>query len=299
MTKILRRKTLLLLLLGAAALSIGGLALYCRHVNSTFVIRRYTLPCPSLPEAFDGMVIVQVSDLHGNIFGSEQDTLLEAIAAQQPDLIALTGDMIDGRRKQIEGVRDLYRSLSDIAPCYSVTGNHEWYLEPSERQALLELTAESGITMLDDGAVAITRDGRTLTLAGLSDPSYLLKDLNLGNAEWTRRMEALYAQALDGLNLPGGRPEMGVLLCHNPLAAQTAADKGWDVVLSGHLHGGVVGLPGDRGLVCPNGGIFCRTAGIQQVGGCWSVISRGMGNSVIPIRIADPMELVVVTLKVP
>lgn len=296
MRRIPAKKSLPVLLL--TAIAVTGSALYIHHANSTLTVRAYTLRCPELPEAFEGFTIVQLSDLHGNCFGEEQADLIALVREQDPDIIVLTGDMTDGRRRKTGPVLTLYRALPAIAPCYSIWGNHEWYLSESERAALSDAMKDAGVVDLNGAAVILRRGNESMLLAGLDDPVHLLRDNHSGRVRWKAEMLELYAQELDGLDTPAGAefPEMSVLLCHNPLPAELAAGRGWDVVLSGHTHGGQIGLPRDRGLLSPDGGFFNRAAGALRMNGGWSVISRGMGNSVLPVRIADPLELVVVTL---
>ena len=211
-------------------------------------------------------------------------------------MIALTGDMIDGRRRKPDSLIPLYAELPAIAPCYAVPGNHEGYLTAAERERLYTLTDDSGIRRVDGGCVTLTRGGARITVGGLGDPSHILAGLRLSRSKWQERAVAIYGQWLDELAEACPPEEMGILLCHNPVAADAAIAAGWDVVLSGHTHGGQVGLPGGHGLLSPETGFFGRAAGTLWENGGWSVISRGMGNSVVPVRIACPMELVVITL---
>jgi predicted MPP superfamily phosphohydrolase len=295
MRRIPAKKSLPVLLLTAIA---AGTALYIHHANTALTVRAYTLYCPDLPEAFEGYTIVQLSDLHSHSYGKGQEDLLALVREQNPDIIVLTGDMTDGRRRNTEPVLTLYRALPAIAPCYSVWGNHEWYLTESEHAALSDALETAGVVDLNGAGVILSRGNESMLLAGLDDPSHLLWDSQLRGIRWKEAMLELYAQELDGLDAPAGAElaQMSVLLCHNPLPAELATGRGWDVVLSGHTHGGQIGLPGNRGLLSPDGGLFNRAAGALRMNGGWSVISRGMGNSVLPVRIADPLELVVVTL---
>ncbi|MGI5878410.1 MAG: metallophosphoesterase [Christensenellales bacterium] len=290
-----RKKTVICLILAAAAVA-AAFSLYIHHENTTLTVRCYTLACPSLPAPFEGFTIVLLSDLHGGWFGEGQEDLLRLAGEHDPDMIALTGDMIDGRRKNPESLIPLYAGLPAIAPCYAVPGNHEGYLTPAELERLHALADDSGVLRLDGRCVTLTRGGARIMVGGLGDSSRLLAGRRLSRSQWQQQAVAIYGQWLNDLAAAYPPEDIGILLCHNPIAADAAIAAGWDVVLSGHTHGGQVGLPGGYGLLSPETGFFGRAAGAFWENGGWSVISRGMGNSVVPVRIACPVELVVITL---
>jgi predicted MPP superfamily phosphohydrolase len=233
-----------------------------------------------LPASFEGLRILHISDVHGKEFGKGNERLLTKAEELHPDLIAVTGDLID-REEQLALVPSLMEGLSEIAPTYYVTGNHE--ARAAQTPALLRALEEAGVTVLNDAWQTLSRGGETIRIAGLRDPAY-----RGGRQAAT---EAALRYVLEG-------DAYTILLSHRPelLALYTA--HGADLVLTGHAHGGQVRLPWLGGLVAPDQGLFPRyTEGVYRQEQTAMVVSRGLGNSVIPIRVNNPPELVIVTLE--
>ena len=239
-----------------------------------------------LPEGFDGYKIVQLSDLHGHEYGENSGELVERVRREKPDLIVLTGDLID-RKSQLEMVPPLARRLAAIAPTYYVTGNHEWALGSATVKELKALLKECGVAVLSNQYEILERNGDQLALAGVDDPN--------GYADQTTP-EELYAWIQE--NNPG---LFTVLLAHrNDHFGQYAA-AGYDFVLSGHGHGGIVRLPFLGGVLGTNRQFFPDwTAGVYTLGDSTLFVSRGLGNNTVPFqgfRLFNRPELAVVTLR--
>jgi hypothetical protein len=216
----------------------------------------------SLPSAFDGLKIVQLSDLHGRSFGQDNALLLRRVRALEPDLIAVTGDLLD-REEDLEKSLDLLENLAKIAPTYLVTGNHEWSL--SCRETLLREAENLGVTVLDHQAVRLTRQGETIYLAGVTDPCGP-RDL-LSPAEFCEKLRAEI-----------GENSFLLLLGHRNDPPETWAETTADLVLSGHGHGGMIRLPGVGGLV-RRPGHSQYDSGLYAAGGTQLYVSRGLGGA--------------------
>ena len=236
-----------------------------------------------LPEGFEGLRIVQLSDLHGHEYGQDSRDLLELVAEQEPDLIAVTGDLID-QEGQLAMVPALARGLAAIAPTYYVTGNHEW--AAADVRQLKGVLAECGVTVLSNQYVALERNGDSLVLAGVDDPN--------GYAD-QKTPEELYSEI---------QQEVGetctILLAHrNDRFGQYAA-AGYDLVISGHAHGGIVRLPFTDGLLGTDRRLFPTwTAGVYTLGDSTLFVSRGLGNNTVPIpgfRLFNRPDLAVLEL---
>lgn len=239
-----------------------------------------------LPEPFDGFVIAHISDLHNAIFGDGQGRLLETMRAVAPDLIAVTGDLIDSRHTDIERALEFIRGAVQIAPVYYVTGNHESRV--SEYPQLEKQIEETGVVILRNKSTALEREGACIRLMGLDDPSFASKGGAGSRASVAEA--ALKNMMTDDSNFV-------VLLSHRPELFDIYASKGIDLVLCGHAHGGQVRLPFVGGLVAPNQGVFPQyTAGVHIKRQTNMVVSRGLGNSIAPVRINNRPELVVITL---
>ena len=239
--------------------------------------REYTLSFPDLPEGFDGLRILQISDLHGRDILTKQ--LLVKAEEVQPDLILLTGDLVDADG-QLEHLTGLIEGLTALAPVYYVTGNHEWALTDTE--GMLRDLAALGVTLLRNTFVTLERDGDRLLLAGLEDP----------NAYADMKTPADLAGEMDAAG--GG---FSLLLAHRPEDFPDYAALGFRLVFSGHVHGGMLRLPLLGGLLAPGHVLFPKyDGGLFQEGSSALVLSRGLaGVNGFP-RLFNPIEVCAVTL---
>ena len=272
-------------LAGLLVLAAGGWAWFqwqCWGMQTT----RTQVELDGLPSGFDGYKIVHLSDLHGHEYGENSAELLARVQEEQPDLIVVTGDLVD-QEEQLQMLPALARGLSAIAPTYYVTGNHEWALGTGAVKRLKALLAENGVTVLSNQYEILDRNGDQLVLAGVDDPN--------GYAD-QKTPEELYAQIED--SAPG---LFTLLLAHRNDRFGQYAGAGYDFVLSGHGHGGIVRLPFVGGLVGTNRQFFPKwTAGVYTQGGSTLFVSRGLGNNTVPFpgfRIFNRPELAVLTLK--
>lgn len=253
--------------------------------NRRLDVTSYDVPVPQLPEAADGLRIAQVSDLHAASFGTFPDRVVAAVETAQPDLIAVTGDLIDIRTVGLDGVLAVANRLQQIAPTYYVLGNHE--ADSVLQSDLLSGLEDLGVVILRDEAVTEEIAGASVTLIGLDDPRV---DHSAGRDATGAR------EVLTGLDLPEGRAT--ILLAHRPELLDDYAGTGIDLVLSGHAHGGQVRIPGVGGMFAPHQGWFPDlTEGVHSRGGTSMVVSRGLGNSIAGVRVNNPRELVVVDLR--
>lgn len=255
--------------------------------NTALELNTYTISSSKLPQSFDGYRIAHVSDLHNTEIGKDNEKLLAMLRDADPDMIAITGDLIDSRNTDIEVALQFVREAVKIAPCYYVTGNHEARVnEYGELKAGMEA---AGVTLLEDAQTEISMEGETITLIGVNDPSHQT-DYLFGDAEsvMNAKLEELHADS-DGYT---------ILLSHRPELFDTYADHGMDLVLSGHAHGGQFRLPFIGGLVAPNQGLFPEyDAGIYTDGNTNMLVSRGVGNSILPFRINNRPEVILIELQ--
>lgn len=249
----------------------------CTWGNNHMVVSKYIYENEKIGEDLDGYKIVQISDLHNKRFGNNQERLLSMVKDCRPDLIVITGDLVDGNRTNIEKAMEFIEGAVSIAPVYYVTGNHEKWLEPEEYTKLQGELSEAGAVWLDNEKVEITVGNESFTLFGLDDSS-------LTN-------DTLKELAKDA------KENLWVLLAHEPQNLKFYSNAGMDFVFSGHAHGGQIRLPFMGGLIAPDQGLLPEyTEGLYQSGNTTMVVSRGLGNSVIPIRIGNYPEIVCVEL---
>ena len=255
--------------------------------NTALELNTYTISSSKLPQSFDGYRIAHVSDLHNTEMGKNNEKLLAMLRDADPDMIAITGDLIDSRNTDIEVALQFIREAVKIAPCYYVTGNHE--ARVNEYGELKSGMEAAGVTVLEDAQTEISLESETITLIGVNDPSYQT-DYLFGDSETVMdtKLEELHTE--DDV--------FTILLSHRPELFDIYADHGMDLILSGHAHGGQFRLPFIGGLVAPNQGFFPKyDAGLFSEGSTTMIVSRGVGNSIIPIRFNNRPEIVVAELK--
>ena len=273
--------------------------------NNDIVVTHYSFASKKVPIGLDGFRIVQISDWHNKDYGQR---LFSHIGTQHPDIIVITGDLIDNRSENIHPTIDLLEQALRLAPVFYVSGNNEeWSNRYKELAAQL---TEIGVTVLENEAVRVipqNADGSSVgfNLIGIADPEFLKNEA--GYVE--KRKKSLIKEAIEqnmvaGENMlaadktPADSGMLHVLLAHRPELLEVYAACNVDLVFSGHAHGGQVRLPFVGGLIAPNQGFFPKyTSGLHVLQNTTMVISRGLGNSIIPLRLFNRPELVVVTLE--
>lgn len=254
--------------------------------NTALERNTYTIRSPELPDVFDGYRIAQVSDLHNAEFGDGNQRLLDMLREAEPDMIAITGDLIDSRKTNIAVALAFAEEAVRIAPCYYVSGNHEARV-PEYRELKAGLEA-AGVTVLDDARVEIEISGKSITVIGINDPSFLADYLTSDAAVMDRKLSELSSEDAS----------FTILLSHRPELFDTYVAHNMDLVLTGHAHGGQFRLPLIGGLIAPNQGLFPKyDDGLYSEGNTNMIVSRGLGNSIIPFRFNNRPEVVLIELK--
>ena len=254
--------------------------------NTTVGVTQYTIVSDNVPADFNQYKIVQLSDLHDAKFGENHADVVDKVKLITPDVIFITGDFIDSNRYNLEQSLLLVERLQGVAPMYYVTGNHEIATNDMVRiKAELE---DLGVQVLSDEAEIITlNQDDAIAIGGIEDPLFsYLDDEEAVKTSMNRAFE----------HVPDGM--FKILLSHRPEQFEAYVEQGMDIIFSGHAHGGQFQFPGLGGLVSPGQGWFpTYTAGVHKKDDSQMVVSRGLGNSIIPIRIFNQPEIVVVTLK--
>lgn len=234
-----------------------------------------------IPASFEGYKILHMSDLQNKVFGRAQEPLVKKIMASEPDIIVVTGDLIDRHegRTDVSGAMNVIHELLSIAPVYFVSGNHEH--QSGQWDELLGELVNAGVTVLDNGKSIIERNGETITLLGLADKKV--------NRDYDKMLHILMA---------GQEENFNVLLSHRPELFETYVKENIDLAFAGHAHGGQIIIPFLRqGIFSPHQGFFPKyTEGMHEKDGTVMVVSRGLGNSSFPFRIFNRPELIEVTL---
>lgn len=278
-----QRKVLLFIVI----ISIGLFAFF-KWQNNSITISEIAFKSNTIPESFNGYKILQISDLHNKEFGSKQSKILGKIEKINPDIIVITGDLIDSNNTNIDVAMDLIDGIINIAPIYYVSGNHEaWSGSYNDLKSKLE---NSGVVVLDNKKTEFFNDRDSIDIIGLADTSFIESDwLEYGGNSETKNL--LNKLAEDNTNFK-------ILLSHRPELFDIYSNSNVNLVFSGHAHGGQFRLPFIGGLIAPDQGFFPKlTEGIHTSNNTSMIISRGLGNSIIPVRIFNRPELIVVKLS--
>lgn len=261
------------------------LAIWTVWCNMTVGVTHYTVVSNRLPAAFDHYKIAVISDLHNAEFGQNNSSLISLIEKEEPDIIAITGDLIDSSRTDIEIAENLVKKLVEIAPCYYVTGNHEAWIG-EQYQELEEKLLDIGVVIFHDNTEQVAKNNEIIQFAGLDDPDFTDRDSSI--------QESMLNTKLGNMGLT---EDYCVLLSHRPETFNAYASKNIDLVLSGHAHGGQFRLPFIGGVIAPNQGFFPKyDAGEYFEKNTTMIVSRGIGNSIIPIRFNNRPEIVIAEL---
>ncbi len=275
------------ILLGAMAVFLSVLVIWTVWGNTALELNRYTVASDRLPEEFDGYRIAHVSDLHNTEMGKENEKLLTMLREAEPDMIAITGDLIDCRRTDMEIALQFTAAAMEIAPCYFVAGNHEARI--TEYDELKERLTEQGVIVLDDKRIELERSGEKIVLLGVNDPAFPTKHL-YGDTETVMKKKLKAISAEENV--------FTILLSHRPELFECYADSNIDLVLSGHAHGGQFRLPFVGGVMVPNQGFFPKyDAGLFTEGMTKMFVSRGIGNSAFPFRVNNRPEVILIELE--
>ena len=246
--------------------------------NNYLMETTYEYNVSDIDPALDGMKIAQISDLHNKKFGKGQKNLLQKLEKYQPDIIFVTGDVIDSNHTNVEVALEFLEGAVKIAPTYYVIGNHEMWLDADTLAELKSGMEKLGVYYVDNECLSIPYGETTYNLVGLD-------------------VDNLYGSKLDQCMEMVDEDKFSILLAHEPQYFNRYCTIGMDLVFTGHAHGGQVRLPVVGGLVAPDQGLFPEyTEGIHVEDQTTMVVSRGLGNSIIPVRIFNFPEIVYVEL---
>lgn len=277
------KKRIIALIVGAVVFLV--LFIWIIWANKALELNTYTVESKDLPKSFNGFRIAHVSDLHNNKMGKNNKKLLDMLRSSKPDIIAITGDLIDSRNTNVNIALQFVEEAVKIAPCYYVNGNHE--ARVSEYTELKKGLNELGVVVLENEKIEIDRSGEKINIIGVIDPSFKT-DYLFGDS--TSVMQR-------NLQILTNDDRYTILLSHRPELMKIYANNSVDLVLSGHAHGGQFRFPLVGGLFAPNQGLFPEyDSGLYVDGKTNMVVSRGIGSSIIPLRFNNRPEVILITL---
>lgn len=267
------KKRIICLLL-TVAVAFSALLIWTIIDNKTLRLHEITVHDSDLPDSFDGFCIAHISDLHSAQIGQGNEKLLQLLRDAKPDIIAITGDLIDCRDADPTIAINLCRDAAKIAPVYFITGNHEARLSEDLYNRLLDELQSAGVVLLLDQEQIIAQDDASISIVG---------------HRWGETDNLAALSDFDGFT---------ILLSHQPEDISNYAAADFDLVLSGHAHGGQFRLPFVGGLFAPGQGIFPEyDAGLYLVDETQMVVSRGIGNSSFPLRFNNSPEIILIRLE--
>lgn len=223
------------------------------------MVRHYTIPTQKV---LAPVRIAYLSDLHSCMFGKQQSALLSALEAESPQLVALGGDFVYQHGSDQNAVA-LLRLLSARYPCCFAAGNHEFHLK--RPQVFKESLRSMGILVLEGGCYYVNLNGQRLMMAGVDDE---------------RNEEADFSAQLSGAAACLEPGLFSIVLVHRPERAGQVLPLGFDLMLSGHAHGGQWRIPfTNQGIFAPGQGLFPPyTGGLYPVAGATLAVSRGLSK---------------------
>lgn len=269
-----------------------SLVLWIIWGNKALVVTKIEIINNKIPKDFDGYKIVQISDLHNADFGLNNSKLLMKIEECQPDIIVLTGDMVDSHHTDINLFLDFAKESVKIAPTYFIAGNHESALTKNNSfNIIVESITENGVIILENTGIILEREVSEIQLLGLFDIGFL-KRLYTEEKEINEIIDLELQQINDKSDL------YTILITHRPEYIFEYAKNNIDLVLVGHAHGGQFRIPFIGGVYAPEQGIFPKyDSGLYIEKGTNMIVSRGLGNSRFPFRINNRPEIILVELR--
>jgi len=270
MKKMLKKWVFFLLIL----LSLG---VFVYYQNNHIVVTRISL---GSAQAGHCIRIIHLSDLQCKNFGDNQRLLINIIKSLRPDLIVFTGDLVDAYHYDEQYWRSLAFQLPMIAPVYFVSGNHEWW--KGNFKEVEQTLTQYGVHVLRNEAVEFSIKNRQFRLVGIDDP-----EAYSGNSK-------IYLDTLNWLCQEPPPNVFTILLAHRPEYFQNYDQFGFNLVFAGHAHGGQFRIPFIGGILAPNQGFLPKySAGLYIGKKVKMIVSRGLGNSIFPLRLFNYPEIVV------
>lgn len=287
--------------------------------NNSIVVTKMNYKNKKIPKEFNGLKILHISDFHNKKFGKNYKRIIKKIKEINPNIVLITGDTIDCHFPKPDRVYYFFELLTKIFPVYLVSGNHEHVC--GRYDEFIKGYKNAGVHILDDTFVEIEKNNEKLKILGISDLTGNIRarlakkqvKLRLNTSELCCYISAIkenvfgyisdnsrkvFEEKIKNVVCKCNKNEFCILLAHRPELINLYEKYNIDLVLSGHAHGGQFRFLGIKGIIAPGQGIFPKyTSGLYRKKNTSMIVSRGLGNSVIPIRIFNRPELVVIDLE--
>lgn len=246
-------------------------------------------------QPFQTVRIVLLSDLHNQMYGEENEQLLQQVQSMKPDLIIAAGDLVTADEKNSEGVAlSLMKRLAFSYPIYYANGNHEYLMKLDTQEYGMRYSIyakelrKAGVNLLENEYMDVNIKGMSLRIYGLELPWRFYRRL---------RYEKPQVEDIKACLQKASEDKYKVLIAHNPVYFNSYAQWGADLTVSGHLHGGFMRLPLIGGIISPQFRLFPKyDKGLFEENGKHLVVSAGVGTHSILPRIGNPVEIVGIDL---
>ena len=271
--------------------------LYIKYNVNTLEVTKYVVENKKVPKEFDGYNIVQISDLHSKLFGENNKKLIQKIKSLNPDIVVVTGDLIDGENNNYNVALDFMKEISKLYRAYYIIGNHEQKSlikkYKDEYKDYFNKLHQIDFVNLDNNKVEIVKGDSNINLYGLTVPYSCYKYL-FDNQETTSIDIDFLEEKLGKVD----REQFNILLAHTPFYFDEYEKWGADLTLCGHVHGGIVRLPLVGGLLSPDRKFFPKyDLGKYIKNKSTMIVSKGLGGSKVLIRVNCKPEIVNIKLK--
>ena len=258
----------------------------------TFKVTHYMIQSPKLNGLEKERKIVFLSDLHNNCYGKNNEKLLRSIKEQAPDIILIGGDMLIGKANiSTKNAENFVSKLVEICPVYYANGNHEQRMKVYPQTygnmfyAYKDKLTFQGVTFLENENISFDWDGYEIKVYGLEIPIQYYKKF--------RKKQMPVEVVAEKIGTTDDKT-YHILLAHNPTYVDAYLEWGADMILCGHLHGGIIRIPGLGGLITPQFHLFPKYSGENtKRNGKEIVVSKGLGSHTIKARFFNPAEIVV------
>lgn len=261
--------------------------IYLNYENTHLEVSNFNVDVSFL-DKFDGFRVAHISDFHNESDEYLVNNLVNKIKEAKPNIIVITGDFIDSKRTNIDVSINFIKKINDIAPIYYVSGNHENLIDKKSNKKLEDKLIENKVNIINNKVENIIIDNQKINIIGVNDP-LSIDDIKDNDSDYVKSV-------LNDINYD--KSLYTILLIHRPELFDTYVSENINLVFTGHAHGGQFRFPFSNGLIAPHQGFFPKyTSGMFTQNNTSMIVSRGIGNSVIPYRIANKPELVIVKLN--
>ncbi len=254
-------------------------------------LSKYKIYSEKIPESFNGYRVLHLSDWHCTYYGKNNRKLISLINSQDVDAIFMSGDFVVRQRKEYKPVFEFIKKIN-CKNIYYILGNHELALGSDLLNYFIDGLRKIGVIVLLDEKIYIQKNNDKIALYGLG---YNSNDYDTKNIKDENIIEKYKKRYEESLGIPN-KEYFNILLTHDPLYFEVYARIGYDLIYAGHLHGGAIRFFGFCLAKLKCGIIISRLgAGLKKRYNSNMIVSRGVGNSTVPIRVFDPPEMSITT----